>query len=86
MRDEFGRESPSLRIFSCCRNLIRTLPALCRDPQDPSDVSDTPHELTHAPDALRYFASYRAGAAPRPARRDGFADYMTGGEPGRGYM
>ena len=66
VRDEFGRESPSLRIFSCCRNLIRTLPALCQDSVNPSDVSDTPHELTHGPDALRYFAAGRPCPAALP--------------------
>ncbi|MGI6336980.1 MAG: PBSX family phage terminase large subunit [Eubacteriales bacterium] len=46
---------PMLRIFPNCVNLIRTLPALKRDPGYPNDVADVPHELTHAPDALRYF-------------------------------
>lgn len=42
-----------LRIFSNCVNLIRTLPQLQRDEKDPNDVATEPHELTHAPDALR---------------------------------
>ena len=69
VRDEFGRETPSLRVFSNCRNLIRTLPALCRDAVNPSDVSDTPHELTHAPDALRYFVAGRPCPAVLPAAK-----------------
>ena len=77
--DEFGRETPSLRVFSNCANLIRTLPALCRDPQDPSDVSDTPHELTHAPDALRYFAAGRPcpAALPQPPPAHLYRDRLT---------
>ena len=48
---------PKLTIFDSCRNLIRTLPALQHDKRNPSDVADTPHELTHAPDALRGYAA-----------------------------
>ncbi|MEA4823566.1 MAG: PBSX family phage terminase large subunit [Clostridiaceae bacterium] len=70
VRDEFGRETPSLRVFANCENLIRTLPALRRDDKNPSDVSDTPHELTHAPDALRYFLSGRPCPAALPAQRE----------------
>lgn len=48
---------PRLKVFHNCINLIRTLPALCHDSKNPNDVSPTPHEYTHAPDALRYFCS-----------------------------
>lgn len=47
------------KIFSNCVNLIRTLPQLQRDEKDPNDVSNQPHELTHGPDAIRYFCSMR---------------------------
>ncbi|MEG1971270.1 MAG: terminase family protein [Burkholderiaceae bacterium] len=43
---------PRLLIYSTCRNLIRTLPALPRDQKRPEDV-DTKAE-DHAYDALRY--------------------------------
>ncbi len=59
-KDGDGREYAGLCVFSCCRNLIRTLPALSRDEHNPSDCAVLPHELTHAPDALRYFASAHA--------------------------
>lgn len=49
-----GEPDSRLKIFSNCKNLIRTLPALMHDPSDPCDVSGEPHELTHLPDALRY--------------------------------
>ena len=55
-RDMDGEPRPRLTIFNTCRNLIRTLPALQHDRRNPSDTANTPHELTHAPDALRYFA------------------------------
>ena len=49
---------PRLRIFNTCRGLIKDLPALIRDPKKPTDCSKEPHEITHRPDALRYFAIY----------------------------
>ena len=43
---------PGLRIFNTCRETIRTIPALMRDPDTPEDV-DTDGE-DHLYDALRY--------------------------------
>ncbi len=57
--DELGRKLPRIRIFENCRNLIRTLPALQIDKRNPNDVAGEPHELTHAPDAIRYFVAGR---------------------------
>lgn len=48
-----------LKIFKTCYNLIRTLPQLQHDEKKPNDVANEPHELTHAPDAVRYFCSMR---------------------------
>ena len=56
-RDTDGEMRPRLTIFSSCRNLIRTLPALQHDTRNPSDTANTPPELTHAPDALRGYAA-----------------------------
>ena len=65
-----GKESPYLQIFPACTNLLRTLPRLCFDPNNTEDVASTPHELTHAPDALRYglmsLPFLPATPAPRP--------------------
>ena len=58
-----------LRIFSSCRNLIRCLPALRFDENIPGDCARDPHELTHGPDAIRYFAAGR----PLPFRREAAA-------------
>ena len=63
--DRDGILRPRLRIFSTCRNLIRCLPMLQWDPQTPGDCLTNPHELTHAPDALRYFAMGHPGATPK---------------------
>ena len=57
--DEFGQTSARLRIFSTCTELIRTLPSVCFDKHNPNDVSTEPHELSHAPDAVRYFVAGR---------------------------
>ena len=56
---EDGMPAARLRVFDCCRNLIRVMPSVIYDPKNPNDISDEPHELTHAPDALRYFAASR---------------------------
>jgi phage terminase large subunit len=60
--DEQGIKTASLVIFKNCVNLIRTLPQLQHDEKDPNDVATEPHELTHGPDALRYFVAGR----PKP--------------------
>lgn len=54
--DEVKRAS--LTIFENCTNLIRTLPAVQYDTKRINDVATEPHELTHAPDALRYFCVF----------------------------
>ena len=62
-QSEDGKVS-NLVIFDNCHNLIRCLPQLKRDAANPNDVdSKTNHELTHGPDALRYFLAGR----PAPA-------------------
>ncbi len=71
--DETGYMCASLRIFSSCKNLIRTLPALSISSQNPNDASTTPHELTHAPDAIRYFVAGR----PAPAMRQREEESIT---------
>lgn len=55
--DEQGIRTAKLKISPRCKNLIRTLPALLTDSNNPNDTANAPHELTHAPDALRYFAA-----------------------------
>ena len=61
---EQGNTTALLVITSNCLNIIRTLPQLQCDEKDPNDVSITPHELTHGPDAIRYFIAGR----PYPVR------------------
>jgi len=46
------KKDPGLRVFSTCRNLIRTLPLLPLDDNNPEDINT--HVEDHAYDALRY--------------------------------
>ena len=47
---------PGIIIFDTCGSLIDCLKCLQHDKTNPNDVAKQPHELTHGPDALRYFA------------------------------
>lgn len=69
-----GITTARLKIFENCTNLIRTMGALQCDSANPSDCAKSPHELTHAPDALRYFVSGnpRGFVASTPAPRQNF--------------
>jgi hypothetical protein len=46
------KKEPGIRVFSTCRNLIRTLPLLPLDDHNPEDVNTDVED--HAYDALRY--------------------------------
>lgn len=84
-----GEKFVRLKIFRTCRNLIRTLPQILIDEKNPDDCAKEPHELTHAPDALRYFAIYwtspPAPKAPKKTkyRADLLEDYMNATEEER---
>ena len=81
-----------LKIFSSCTELIKCLPALTVDKIRPSDCSTEPHEITHAPDALRGFAIYRAYPGKSQPKRlgswssDMWEDYMLADSEGRAYL
>lgn len=72
-----------LHIFRNCTQLIKYLPALQRDPKHPTDTMNEPHEITHSPDALRYFAIYWVSPAPNNGvkkvkyRADWLEDYRN---------
>lgn len=81
-----------LKIFSTCTEIIRCLPALLTDKIRPTDCSTEPHEITHAPDALRGFAIFHS----RPARTletqravwsaDMWEDYSAADDAGKKYL
>ena len=75
--NEFGRREPMLKIFPSCSNLIRSLPALVTDKIDPNDAATEPHEITHAPDALRYFVAGRPLPAEEPREDLYFSQTMA---------
>ena len=84
---------PKLKIFSFCTELIRCLPALLIDKLKPSDCMNEPHEITHAPDALRGFAIFyaRPGEATKDLRRslwstDMWEDYYAADENEKKYL
>lgn len=57
-KDEQGKDTARLKIFSTCKNLIRCLPQLQHDDKKIGDVANEPHEITHGPDAIRGFCVY----------------------------
>ena len=82
-----------LKIFSSCSEIIRTLPALVVDKIRPTDCATEPHDITHAPDALRGFAVFYARPAEpvRTARctswtADMWEDYISADEEGKKYL
>lgn len=74
-RDEQGYDTAKLRIGTNCLNLLRTLPAIQRSTINPNDCAKDPHELTHAPDALRYMIAGRPWAK-KPKQENGKRSYM----------
>lgn len=54
-----------LIIFDTCGSLIECVKCLQHDKTNPNDVSKQPHEITHGPDALRYFAQTYVLSAER---------------------
>lgn len=93
--DEQSILTADLVITKNCVNLIRTLPQLQRDEKNPNDVATEPHELTHAPDAIRYFIAGRPTPTPKPQpkkrynfdfERPNDNDNVFGGAPDRSYL
>ena len=86
-KDEQGIMTANLVVFDTCTNLIRTMPQLMRDKNNPNDVDGkTNHELTHAPDAIRYYVTGRPTAykAPKVRKLDNnaaFANYIFTTKP-----
>ncbi len=84
---------PRLKIFSQCTELIRCLPALQVDRIKPTDCCGEPHEITHAPDALRAFAIFHTRPRPMAAQvrqsrwtEDMWDDYHACDESGKKYL
>ena len=79
-----------LKIFSTCVDLIECLPALQRDAKKPTDCMTEPHDITHSPDALRYFCLQYTTPAKEEDKRtktekdlQRFKNKMIGGNKSR---
>ena len=91
---ERGAGEVGLKIFSTCKELIRCLPALQRDKIRPTDTANEPHDITHAPDALRAFAITYRGEVKKATPTvdsavwtyDMLEDFRHAGEAGRRYL
>ena len=86
-------DEPRLKIFSVCTEIIKCLPALQIDKIRTSDCATEPHDITHAPDALRGFAIFYATPeeeeyTPVKTRwtADMWEDYCAAGEEEKKYL
>ncbi len=82
-----------LKIFNHCTELIKCLPALTVDKIRPTDCANEPHEITHAPDALRGFAIFHTrpnrtaeGTKTAVWSRDMWEDYCLADDEGKNYL
>jgi phage terminase large subunit len=79
--DEQGVKTANIVFTSNCVNIIRCLPQIQRDERDPNDTSNEPHEITHAPDAIRYFVAGRptpsAGEPTQTADKQNYIDFKA---------
>ncbi|MBR6709649.1 MAG: hypothetical protein IKL84_08240, partial [Clostridia bacterium] len=68
LREYLREDAPAaLHISSACPTLIHSLSSLRFDPLRIEDAADHPHDITHAPEALRYAVMSRPVA---PASED----------------
>ena len=87
-----GEGRQSIRFFSTCTEIIKCLPSLTVDRLRPTDCSTEPHEITHAPDALRGFAIfYTRPAEVKPKIKmlwtpDMWEDYLSADDSGKKYL
>lgn len=86
---------PGLLVFKSCKGLIDDLMAIQHDDKNPSDCAKQPHELTHRPDALRYFCQLRTLKPEQvdeeeeydnPRNLESYESHMTGGELDESYL
>ena len=82
-----------LKIFKNCTEIIKCLPALTVDKIRPTDCANEPHEIAHAPDALRGFAIFHTRPGEPVSRKkyscwttDMWEDYNTADESGKKYL
>ena len=89
-------DRPGLLFCESCRQVFDNIKSIQHSEKDPNDCSTAPHDITHFPDALRYFAVTRLMIAERPVEREepelervrleNYDDAMTGGDVDEGYL
>lgn len=85
---------PGLLIFNTCKDTIGDLQAIQADEKNPNDCAKEPHEITHRPDMVRYYAVSRTLKTepilepeyPDDDQIEDYDDYMTGGEMSMSYI
>ena len=86
---------PGIILFDTCNKLIDCLKCIQHDKTNPNDVAKHPHELTHGPDALRYFAQTYVLPAEQEVQQAeeedddivmDYATYMCGTGVSRSYI
>ena len=91
-----GDGKPKLIVFNTCQNFIDDIQAIQASDKDPNDCAVEPHDITHLPDACRYFCISRTMAAksgedkPEPdefeTAEEDYESYMTGGKITNAYI
>lgn len=91
--DENGDPFTRLKVFTTCPNLIRCIPALQFDEKIVNDAAKQPHEITHAPDAIRYLCVYWTHSAELQQTEkkanwtsDMWDDYYNADADGKAYL
>ena len=88
-----GQSGVRLKIFRSCTEIIKCLPALTIDKVRPTDCANEPHEITHAPDALRGFAIFHTRPNEPHVKKsyshwtnDMWEDYNSADDEGKSYL
>jgi phage terminase large subunit len=87
---------PGLMVFNTCKGLIDDIMAIQHDEKNVSDCAKQPHDITHRPDALRYFCQMRTLPAEMADEEEpedwgrqkltSYEDFMVGGEVDESYL
>ena len=86
---------PGLIVFNTCKTFISDIQAIQTSDKDPNDCATEPHDITHLPDACRYFCISRvlknveeeaAQLQDELDEEEEYETYMTGGEISSAYI
>ncbi len=79
LREYLADKSGKLLISEDCRELVSSLPALLFDRTRRDDAANSPHRITHAPEALRYAVMSRPEVKRVPDEPDRTFRFSRGG-------